>query len=426
MQSFNRLGLEIFRTRQPRRVPTVGTIQRRRLSTPALAMVVVLAASMFVVSGVSAAAAEYPTWAEVDAARASETAAKTLVAQIRTQLQTLTAEAQRTATIAETTGNEFQTADQKLQEAAFTATQLKAQADEANARAVKSRDKAGRMVALLSRAGGENLTGYLLANGSNAKDLLAQLGFASKVTDLAAEVYANATRERNSAQALNDQANVAKTRREQLRTIAEQALAEATAASAFADAAVAEQTQNQAELQAQLTVLTEKRTATERDYAAGEAARAAARAAASAGPAGIVSASGWANPTSGNLVSSFGYRIHPIYKTYRLHTGVDLAGGCNVPIYAATGGRVVFSGLNGGFGNFVLLDHGTGIQSAYAHIIDGGRLVANGQQVTAGQMIARTGSTGASTGCHLHFEIRSGGTTIDPVPFMQDRGVALG
>jgi murein DD-endopeptidase MepM/ murein hydrolase activator NlpD len=144
------------------------------------------------------------------------------------------------------------------------------------------------------------------------------------------------------------------------------------------------------------------------------------------GPAGVVTASGWANPTSGRLVSPYGYRVHPIDNEYRLHAGVDLAGGCNVPIYAATGGRVTFSGLNGGFGNWILIDHGNGIQSGYAHIINGGRLVSAGQTVAAGQMIARTGSTGGSTGCHLHFEIRQGGITIDPVPFMRNRGVRLG
>jgi hypothetical protein len=229
MQTLKQLGLEIVRTRSARHVPIAGRAPRRP-STSALVMVVVLAASMFVASGVPAKAAEYPSWSEVNAARASEAAAKALVAQIQIELQTLTAEAQRTAAIAESKGNDFQTADQKLQEAAFKATQLKAQADEANARAVKSRDKAGRMVALLSRAGGQNLTGYLLANGGNAQNLLSQLGFASKVADLAAAVYDKATRDRNSAQALNDQASVAKTKREQLRQIAEQALVEAEVA----------------------------------------------------------------------------------------------------------------------------------------------------------------------------------------------------
>jgi murein DD-endopeptidase MepM/ murein hydrolase activator NlpD len=372
------------------------------------------------------AAAEYPTWGEVNAARASESAMKALVTQIQAQIRSLTAESERTAAVAEAKGYEYQEADQKFQEAAFKAGQLKEQADAASAVATKSQESAGRMAAGLYRTGGQDMTASLFTSGAGAKDLLSRLGIANKVADLLGGVYDKAIRERNVAEAANDQADVAMAEREELRTIAEQALSAAVTASAAADAALAEQTQNQADLQAQLAVLVDKRVATERDYAIGEAARAAARAAAGAGPAGVVSSSGWANPTSGRLVSPYGYRIHPIYGDYRLHSGVDLAGGCNVPIYAATGGLVIFSGPNGGFGNWITIDHGSGIQSGYAHIINGGRLVSTGQTVAAGQMIARTGSTGSSTGCHLHFEIRQGGITIDPIPFMRDRGIRLG
>jgi murein DD-endopeptidase MepM/ murein hydrolase activator NlpD len=348
------------------------------------------------------------------------------VSQIQAQIGFLTSESQRTTAIAEARGYEYHEADQRFQEAAYKAGQLKEQADAANAVATKSQENAGRMAAGLYRTGGQDMTASLFTSGSDAKDLLSKLGIANKVADLLGGVYDKATRESNTAKALTDQANVALTKREELRTLAEEALSAAVAASAAADAALAEQTQNQADLRAQLAVLVDKRAATEADYAIGEAARAAARAAAGAGPAGIVSSSGWANPTSGRLVSPYGYRIHPIDNSYRLHSGVDLAGGCNVPIYAATGGRVTFSGLNGGFGNWILIDHGSGIQSGYAHIINGGRLVSAGQTVTAGQMIARTGSTGSSTGCHLHFEIRQGGITVDPAAFMRNRGIQLG
>ncbi|WP_354568562.1 peptidoglycan DD-metalloendopeptidase family protein [Glaciihabitans sp. UYNi722] len=344
-------------------------------------------------------------------------------------MATLRTQSEQTAALAESRGAEYEAADQKFQEAAFKATALGKQADTANALAASSRAKAGQTVAQLARTGGQNLSMRLFADSKDSGQLLSRLGFQTKLAQLAGGVYAKATRDRNSAQSLTDQANRAAKSREQLRAVASQALDSARIASAAADAAVVEQVQNQADLQAQLTVLTEKRAATETDFAAGEAARAAAAAAAAAarvGSAGKVSPSGWADPTSGRLVSPYGYRIHPIYKDWRLHNGDDLAGGCNVPIYAATSGRVSFSGLNGGYGNFIILDHRDGIQSAYAHIIDGGRLVSNGQTVTAGQLIARTGSTGGSTGCHLHFELRSGGVAFDPVPFMQQRGVRLG
>jgi murein DD-endopeptidase MepM/ murein hydrolase activator NlpD len=86
----------------------------------------------------------------------------------------------------------------------------------------------------------------------------------------------------------------------------------------------------------------------------------------------------------------------------------------------------VAAGPNGSYGNFVLIDHGGAVQTAYGHIRDGGIGVTVGQQVAAGQPIAQVGTTGASTGCHLHFEVRVNGVQIDPMPFLAARGVALG
>ena len=86
----------------------------------------------------------------------------------------------------------------------------------------------------------------------------------------------------------------------------------------------------------------------------------------------------------------------------------------------------MYAGPNGGYGNFVLIDHGSGIASAYGHIISGGILVGVGQSVGVGTNIARVGSTGDSTGCHLHFEIRVNGTAIDPQGFMAGQGITLG
>ena len=73
-----------------------------------------------------------------------------------------------------------------------------------------------------------------------------------------------------------------------------------------------------------------------------------------------------------------------------------------------------------------MISHGNGLTTGYAHISNGGIRVGNGQSVSAGQTIAAVGSTGASNGCHLHFEVRTNGTAIDPVPFMAQRGVSLG
>ena len=120
-------------------------------------------------------------------------------------------------------------------------------------------------------------------------------------------------------------------------------------------------------------------------------------------------------------------RYHPIYHYWRLHNGTDIAGqGCGAPIDAAHGGVVTYAGWNGTLGNYIQVSHGDGTSSGYGHIVSGGILVRHSQSVSAGQQIARVGSTGASTGCHLHFMIRINGSLANPVPFMAARGIRLG
>jgi murein DD-endopeptidase MepM/ murein hydrolase activator NlpD len=124
------------------------------------------------------------------------------------------------------------------------------------------------------------------------------------------------------------------------------------------------------------------------------------------------------------VASPFGWRIHPIYGTRRHHDGVDLSAGCGTPIYASAGGKVIFTGVAGGYGNRVVISHGNVngalMFSTYNHIVDGGILVSNGQQVSQGDQIARVGTTGASTGCHLHFEIGIGSATgvVNPMNYI--------
>jgi murein DD-endopeptidase MepM/ murein hydrolase activator NlpD len=180
-------------------------------------------------------------------------------------------------------------------------------------------------------------------------------------------------------------------------------------------------------------VLTEKRQATEKDYQAGVIAREKARkaalaaAAAAAAQAGKVNSLGWARPSAGYISSGYGMRYHPIYHTWRLHNGTDIAGqGCGAPIHAVHSGTVTYAGWNGTLGNYVQIEHGDGTSSGYGHIVNGGILVGYGQWVHAGQVIARVGTTGASTGCHVHFIIRVHGQLTNPVPFMRARGVILG
>ncbi len=124
-------------------------------------------------------------------------------------------------------------------------------------------------------------------------------------------------------------------------------------------------------------------------------------------------------PVVGARISSpFGYRIHPITGEYKMHTGIDLAAPQGTPIYAADGGTVVVASWMNGYGNVVIIDHGNGIQTLYAHIHNGGTFVSVGQSVGRGDKIAEVGSTGNSTGPHCHFEVRVNGTPVDPMGYL--------
>lgn len=139
-----------------------------------------------------------------------------------------------------------------------------------------------------------------------------------------------------------------------------------------------------------------------------------------------VGVTGWVLPVHGPLTDVFGPRPSRPAGTALFHPGDDIGAGCGSTIVAAAAGTVVDAGPNGSYGNFVMIDHGGGVATAYGHIVDGGIGVTAGETVAAGQPIALVGSTGASTGCHLHFEVRVNGVQIDPLPFMAARGVTLG
>ncbi len=120
-------------------------------------------------------------------------------------------------------------------------------------------------------------------------------------------------------------------------------------------------------------------------------------------------------PVPGPITSGFGMRMHPILHYRRMHTGVDMRASYGTPIKAAAAGMVVYAGWRGGYGKCVIIDHGSGIATLYAHM---SRIsVRRGQVVKAGQIIGRVGSTGLSTGPHLHFEVRKFGRPVDPLSF---------
>ncbi|MEG3181450.1 M23 family metallopeptidase [Sphingomonas sp. LT1P40] len=119
-----------------------------------------------------------------------------------------------------------------------------------------------------------------------------------------------------------------------------------------------------------------------------------------------------AMPASGRISSGFGLRRHPVLRFTRMHKGLDIAAGYGAPIRAANDGNVAFAGRNGGYGNFVRLNHSGGMGTGYGHM---SRIaVSNGQRVARGQVIGYVGSTGISTGPHLHYELYRNGVAINP------------
>ena len=156
-----------------------------------------------------------------------------------------------------------------------------------------------------------------------------------------------------------------------------------------------------------------------------QAARAAAAAAAAAAQSsgGQGASDNWVQgtgqlgwPVSGEITSPYGYRVHPIWGTTIYHSGIDIGVDEGTPVHAADGGVVVWSGWMGGYGYAVVIDHGNGLSTLYGHNSE--LAVDEGQSVAKGQVISYAGSTGNSTGPHVHFEVRVNGDPVDPMGYL--------
>ncbi|GAB3603063.1 peptidoglycan DD-metalloendopeptidase family protein [Microbacterium aureliae] len=414
-------------------------------------------------------AADYPSWDDVKRAKANESAKSGQIAEIQNLIQSLKADVAAKQAAAEKAADEFYVAQQEFFDASYRADQLQSQADDQAAAAIDAANKAGRVAAQLYRNGGDDTSLELFFAGSaaSADDLLARLGTMDRLISRNNDIYAQAVTARDAAQSLSDQAVVARDERDRLQKIAEDKMVAAQRAAEEAQAALDRQTQYLGTLEAQLAALQDTTRKTIADYQEGvrvreeaarrareEAARrareeaerlariareqAAAAAAAgsggggggsgASGGGGSVVGSGWARPSSGWFSSGYGPRSGQCTDSYcssTWHLGVDLAAGCGAGIYAAHAGTVVYAGYNGGYGNYIKIDHGNGLATGYGHIRDGGIFVGWGQRVGAGQLIASEGRTGNSFGCHLHFEVYVNGYPTNPSPFMSARGVRL-
>ncbi len=125
----------------------------------------------------------------------------------------------------------------------------------------------------------------------------------------------------------------------------------------------------------------------------------------------------WPVPGHTRISSPYGYRIHPVFKTKKLHTGIDIPASRGTNVIAAADGTVIYSGSLGGYGKTIMIDHGGGIVTLYGH--NSSLVVSEGTEVQKGDTIAKIGSTGISTGPHCHFEVRKNGSYVDPIPWLK-------
>jgi len=442
--------------------PRSASAGRRRLLATALAIAGLVGS--LVLDAPVAQAASYPSWDDVVAARGKESAKQSQIVEIRGLIAELSDRADAAKAEAERLGQVFEAAQRKALRAAEKEQALRDDAEEHAEIAEASAAQAGRFAAQMARSGGADVTTSVITGGEDTRDLLYDLGALSKLSEQAERVETAATTDASVARSLTAQADRAALKLADLAQAAQDRMGEAQAASDRAQAATDEQEGNKSRLEAQLTSLTSGRATTEAQYEKGERIRkaeeerkrkaleaeiarqlraqqaAAAAAAANQGggggggsssgggggaPVGSGSGSGWVRPAGGWITSGYGVRVNPYTGAVAMHDGLDLGSGCSTPIVAASAGTVEYVGRYGGYGNYVRIDHGGGVKTAYGHIVDGGFRVSPGQQVGAGTLVALVGSTGNSTGCHLHFETHVGGGTVNPVGFMAARGVGF-
>jgi len=399
--------------------------QTKNVSTRWIA---VFGAALFIVAAVfggdvgatPAQALNLPTWNDVQAAKRSQAAAaakvkeiKGLIAQSEAELERLRAESAKATA-------EAQAAEKAFQAAAEKSKQLDAQAEASQKEADAAAEQAASLVSQMYRSGGvdRSIDLFLETDGDTADALLERLASMSKATERNTTLSQEAQQAMNTAASLGDQAEVARKERETLSAEAKKAAeVAAQAAAAQLDKITAQQDQQEV-LKAQLAALNDKTTTTVAGYQKRlkleEEARRKAEQGGGGGGGGGSAGGGWLRPIGYRYISTY-FNTTSAFGTR--HTGVDLVNGCGTAIVAPRSGTISFVGWHDSMGgNMIYLKHSGSYETRYAHL--SGFSVRYGQHVNAGQVIGRVGTTGASTGCHLHYEVLRYGSFLNPINFL--------
>ncbi len=356
-----------------------------------------------------------------------------------TQAQLPVAQAALDAALAAEVAAEQRDAELAVRLEAARTSELEAQAelDASTVDIASTEADIGRLAGEVYRSGTANPQLSIVLGAQSPDDFATRTALADTV--LRSRVGALNDLNERKAQQVNAQARLDAVEVEvaDLKRQAAEALAQAEAARASAaehrqqvETLMAQQQQQTAAIQARQAEEQARMAAFEAEQAALEAelrriaeeerrrAEEAARAAAARGrpaPAPPSPGGALARPVNGYITSHFGYRIHPIYGSRRLHAGTDFGAACGTPVRAAADGTVVAAGWGGGYGNRIIVSHGSGMATTYNHL---SRYAVRSGSVSRGQLIGYVGTTGSSTGCHLHFEVRIDGVPKNPMGYL--------
>lgn len=391
----------------------------------AVTAVGLIGAPLVTTTSANAVDASLPTWQDVENAKQNESATAAKVKEIEALLvqvaqEVATTEKERDAAVAA-----YAVAEDNLLQANARLDELNTKLAESTQEADTAEKEAASLVGLMYRSGGidRSTEMFLESDATTSDQLLERLASMSKATERNSKIAEDATRAKNDAQSLGNQADVVSKERERLEQEALTRQEEATALAAAAVEKLAQQEAQKATLDMQLAALKDTTTKTVAGYQerlnqeAEEERKRQEELANSGGGSPGGSGSGWGLPITS-------YWVSEEFGGGRNHGGIDLAAGMWTPIYAAAAGQVIACGEFSNYGNTVDILHSDGSRTRYAHQPYGGLAVSCGDWVSQGQRIGSVGSTGWSSGPHLHFETwPTLGYRVNPRGFMAARGV---